>query len=459
MNHTRKQRLAGVLIDPEVCKAADPGIATFRVETQGAQRRSKSTPAWRVAMSTAGPTGVLIAALLAVSPAAAADGADLPWQPTPSPAAAYARAAAITELGRKLFFDPALSASGRMACATCHDPAHGFSAANESPVQLGGLDLNRPGIRAVPSLMYGQSVPAFTEHYFEPEDEGDASVDQGPTGGRDWDGRADRARDQAVFPLFNKNEMANPGREKVVAAVAHATYAEDVRRLYGQDVFADPPRVLAAVKEALEFYQETPATFSPFSSKYDAFLRGLASLTTQEARGLAVFNNPEKGNCAQCHKSAVPPDGQPPLFTDFGYVALGVPRNRAIPANDDPAYFDLGLCGPERHDLAGRTEYCGMFKAPTLRNVALKKSFYHNGVFHTLRDAVAFYAERDTKPEKWYPQGPDGVVQKFDDLPSAYQANVTMEMPFGARRVLSETDVDDLVAFLGTLTDGYRPQP
>jgi cytochrome c peroxidase len=105
--------------------------------------------------------------------------------PTPSPAAAYARAEAIAALGRTLFFDPALSASGRIACATCHDPAYAFSAPNALSVQSGGPDLHRPGIRAVPGLMYGRDTPAFTEHYFESEDEGDESVDQGPTGGRD----------------------------------------------------------------------------------------------------------------------------------------------------------------------------------------------------------------------------------------------------------------------------------
>ena len=119
--------------------------------------------------------------------------------------------------GGSLFFDPALSASGRMACASCHDPAHGFSAPNALSVQLGGPDLQRPGIRAVPSLMYGQDTPAFTEHYYESEDEGDESVDQGPTGGRDWDGRVDRARDQAVLPLLDKNEMANANPGAVVA--------------------------------------------------------------------------------------------------------------------------------------------------------------------------------------------------------------------------------------------------
>jgi cytochrome c peroxidase len=409
---------------------------------------------WRIARGW-----VPLAGLLLSAGAVAADAPALPWGPTPSAAGAYARAAAIADLGRTLFFDPALSASGRMACATCHDPANGFSAPNPLPVQLGGADLQRPGIRAVPSLMYGQSVPAFSEHYFEPEDEGDESVDQGPTGGRGWDGRVDRGRDQAALPLLDNNEMANLNPPAVAAAVARSAYADKVRQLYGQDVFADPARTFAAVTEALEFYQQTPATFAPFSSKYDAFLSGHASLTAQEARGAALFNDPAKGNCAHCHKSAVTSDGQPPLFTDFGYVALGVPRNRTIPANQDPAYFDLGLCGPLRHDLAGRAGYCGMFKTPTLRNVALRNSFYHNGVVRSLRDAVNFYAERDADPAKWYPNRPDGTVRKFDDLPAEYVRNVDMGAPFGGKRVLSDRDVDDLVAFLRTLTDGFKQEP
>jgi cytochrome c peroxidase len=391
--------------------------------------------------------------------AAAADAPALPWGPTPSPTAAYARAQAIAGLGKALFFDPTLSASEKMACATCHDPAHGFTAPNTASVQLGGPNLTRAGVRAVPSLMYEQETPPFTEHYYESEDEGDESVDQGPTGGRTWDGRVDRARDQAALPLLDKNEMANPDSATVVAKVARAAYAGELRRLYGANIFTSTPRAFAAITQALEYYQQTPAVFSPFSSKYDAVLRGTAHLTAQEARGLELFNDPEKGNCAQCHKSAVTADGHPPLFTDFGFVALGVPRNPAIPANNDPSYFDLGLCGPQRHDLSNRADFCGMFKAPTMRNVALRQSFYHNGIYHSLREAVDFYALRDTNPGKWYPTAPDGTVRKFDDLPGPYQANVSIDLPFGPNLVLSEADVDDLVAFLQTLTDGYHPVP
>src|SRR3984957_11601878 len=109
---------------------------------------------------------------------------------------AYERAAQLEVLGRRLFADPSLSASGRMACATCHDPAHAFGSPNALAVQFGGADMKQPGLRAVPSLKYLQVVPQFTEHYFESEDEGDDSIDNGPTGGLTWDGRVDRDRDQ-----------------------------------------------------------------------------------------------------------------------------------------------------------------------------------------------------------------------------------------------------------------------
>ncbi len=235
--------------------------------------------------------------------------------------------------------------------------------------------------------------------------------------------------------------------------VASAPYASQIRKLYGNDIFKDTHRAFLVVGEALEAYQQTPAEFGSFTSKYDAFLRGQVHLTPQEMRGFAAFNDPGKGNCSSCHKSQVSPVGVLPLFTDFGLIALGVSAQpRGFPANADPKYFDLGACGPQRTDLANRLEFCGLFRAPSLRNVATRKTFYHNGVFASLEDAVAFYATRDTNPEKWYPAGTDGKVRKFDDLPAQYRQNINFEPPFGRqpgeKPALSEQDVADIVAFL-----------
>ncbi|HEV8014584.1 MAG TPA: cytochrome c peroxidase [Stellaceae bacterium] len=366
--------------------------------------------------------------------------------------------AALMQLGRRLFFDPSLSASGKLACASCHDPAHAFGPPGDAPVMLGGKDMRQPGLRAVPSLKYLQATPPFSEHFYDSDEEGDASVDNGPTGGLTWDGRVDRGRDQARLPLLSPFEMANADPAAVVAAARRSREAAALAKAAGGG--DDSVRLFATILQAFEAYEQSYRDFYPYSSKYDAYLAGAATLTPAEARGLAAFNDPAKGNCAHCHRSARDREGQPPQFTDHGFVALGVPRNPAIPANADPGYYDLGLCGPLRRDLADHPDYCGMFKAPSLRNVALRHAFFHNGIFHSLRDAVAFYATRDTDPGHWYPRDADGRVEKFDDLPARYWANVNVEPPFdrhpGDPPALNDAEIDDIVAFLRTLTDGYR---
>ncbi len=376
-------------------------------------------------------------------------------------AEAYARAAALEDLGRALFADPSLSASGRMGCITCHNPAYAFGPPNALAVQLGGRDLRQPGIRAVPSLKYLQAVPQFTEHYYESDDEGDDSIDNGPTGGLTWDGRVDRARDQAKIPLLSPFEMANADADEVVRKVSAGNHADDMRKIFGSTIFDDTNKAFAAITHALEVYQQDFREFYPYSSKYDTYLAGRATLTTQEARGLALFNDPAKGNCGNCHRSAPGNSGTPPQFTDYGLIALGVPRNREIPANADPNFFDLGACGPLRTDLSNHSDYCGRFVTPTLRNVALRQTFFHNGAVHSLREAIEFYVERDTNPQKWYPRDVEGHVVKFDDLPAQYRGNVNMEPPFGGTvgdaPALSVEEIDDVIAFLKTLTDGYTP--
>ncbi len=362
----------------------------------------------------------------------------------PSEAALSAQAA----LGEKIFMDVSLSASGRQACASCHSPSNAHAPADTLAVQLGGALLDQQGRRSAPSVNYLSFNSAFR---FDPE--GTA------TGGFFWDGRAASLQEQAAEPLVNPLEMANPSVADVIDKLSRASYADEFKRVFGADIFSRPGDAMARATLALSQYQKEDTAFRAFSSKYDEFLRGNTALAEQELRGLALFNNPNKGNCAGCHPSGKAADGGFPMFTDFTYDNLGVPRNPAITHNDDPAYFDLGLC--ERADLATRTDLCGAFKVPSLRNVAQRRAYFHNGRFGTLKETLTFYVQRDTHPEKWYPANPDGSVKKFDDLPPQYHANVnTTELPYNRRPgdapALSDAEIDDVIAFLNTLSDGYR---
>lgn len=352
-------------------------------------------------------------------------------------------------LGEKIFADVSLSASGGQACASCHSPGDAHAPANDLAVQLGGPLLGEQGRRHAPSIGYLSFNKAFS---FAP--------DGTPTGGFFWDGRAGSLLEQAGEPFVNPFEMANASVAEVIAKLSNANYAAEFKTVFGADIFTRPDDAMARVKLALSQYLKEDTDFRAFSSKYDEFLRGKVQLSEQEARGLALFNNPAKGNCIGCHPSGKASDGSFPLFTDFSYDNLGVPRNPAIARNDDPAYHDLGLC--ERADLAGRTDLCGAFKVPSLRNVAQRHVFFHNGRFNTLKDAITFYVQRDSNPEKWYALNADGSVKKFDDLPAQYHANVnTFEAPYNRRPgdapALNDAEVDDVIAFLKTLNDGYKP--
>jgi cytochrome c peroxidase len=200
-------------------------------------------------------------------------------------------------------------------------------------------------------------------------------------------------------------------------------------------------------------------------SKYDLYASNKigGTLSPAEQRGFAVYNDPEKGNCFACHYNGAGVNGSVRLFTDYTYAAIGVPRNYDIPANKDSNYYDLGLCGRQDHPLPASEPYCGMFKTPTLRNVATRKVFFHNGTIKSLKDAIRFYNTRDTTPELWYPAA-NGVLRTFDDLPLQFRANIDKQAPLNSRprgsaAAMSDQDIDDLETFLNTLTDNYRPLP
>ena len=402
-------------------------------------------------------------------------------EPAPRPLSA------VAQLGAKLFHDARLSGSGRLSCASCHSPAHSYGPPNTAAVMLGGPRLHTPGVRAVPSLRYLYRQPYFS---IGPDPGGDndqaiplaqqarqaagqaralktaatpqaAAANLVPQGGLFWDGRADTLQQQVNGPLYNPLEMDAGSPARVIARLESAPYARDFRRLFGADIFRNPHLAADEAMFAIARYQIENPDFHPFTSKFDAWLGGKARFTAAELRGYRLFNDPAKGNCAACHLDQPTPDGLPPLFTDFQYEALGAPRNPAIAANRDPRYYDLGLCGPYRADLGAQTQYCGMFLTPSLRNVATRHAYFHNGVFHDLTRVLDFYVDRDIHPGRFYPRNAAGRVIKYDDIPPQYRRNVdTADAPFnrhpGDPPALSPAQIRDVIAFLDTLTDGYR---
>ncbi|XAH23185.1 cytochrome c peroxidase [Xylophilus sp. GW821-FHT01B05] len=358
-------------------------------------------------------------------------------------------------LGRQLFLDTRLSQPQGTSCASCHDPAKAFSSFNggRDGVASGSLR-ERLGTRNPPSLTYARYLPPL---YFYQDD--DAQV-PAPFGGLMLDGRADTLAAQVREPLLARHEM-NLGTPQAAAQRLRASgYEAAFEAQFGAGVLRDPQRALQAFGSSLEAYLQSDE-LSPFDSRFDDLLRGKPALTPLELRGLAVFRSPDQGNCASCHSVSVTSSNPArSLFTDFGYEALGVPRNRKLPANTRADAFDLGLCRTaEQRHWPDSEAWCGYFRTPSLRNVAVRSRFMHNGVFDSLRDAVRFYATRSTNPADWY-----GRHAVFDDLPPALRGNVNivstpLNRRAGSTPAMSEEDIDAVVAFLGTLTDQRYAKP
>jgi cytochrome c peroxidase len=393
---------------------------------------------------------------------------------------------AMAQLGRQIFYDASLSSSGKLACASCHSPEHAYGPPNDGPVMLGGPALKLQGARAVPSLTYLERQPSFSIGPDDPEAENvdlaqmaalgqqaaraqktatataQSAVNIVPQGGVFWDGRADTLQDQATTPLLDPREMDGGSIDIVATKLRHASYAKRFTELFGETILRHAPMLVSEAMFAVARYQIEEPSFHPYTSKFDYWLEGRASLSESEMRGYKLFNDPDKANCAGCHVDQAGKDNLPPLFTDHQYEALGAPRNAALSDNKDPAYFDLGVCGPIRSDIAGQKQFCGMFLTPSLRNTVTRHTFFHNGVFSTLQQVMDFYNFRDTNPEKVYPRGADGSVQKLDDIPAQYRANVDVSDPpfnrhLGDTPAMTAQEEADIIAFLQTLTDGYKP--
>ena len=352
-----------------------------------------------------------------------------------------------TALGRLLFFDTTLSEPAGQSCASCHDPDTAFTDPDAAKPTSKGVHRERFGSRNTPSALYMAYSPAF--HFDKKEKD--------YVGGQFWDGRAATLEEQAKGPFLNKVEMANPSPRAVVEKVRRAPYAAAFDTVYGKAALDNVERAYGRIAAAIAAFERT-AEFRPFSSKHDAWMEGRAQLTEQELRGRLLYNDEKKGNCAACHPSQRRADGGLPLFTDFTYDNLGVPRNPENPFYgqdkgynpDGRKFIDNGLGG-----FVKKRSEDGKFKVSTLRNIARTAPYMHNGYFKTLRGVVAFYNDRDVRPA-CPADMTEAEALKRGCWPKAEVARNVNKVELG-RLGLTEQEVDDIVAFMETLTDGYLP--
>jgi cytochrome c peroxidase len=388
---------------------------------------------------------------------------------------------AMAELGDLIFDDTNLSINRNQACNSCHSAEWGFtgphSAVNAGGAVYEGSISGRFGNRRPPSSAYSTPAPLFK------------LMRQGGgtfVGGNFWDGRAtggklgNPAADQAQGPFTNPAEQALRDPACVVYRVSVATYAPLYRELWGTaiDQIAFPggidelcgleggmleidpvnrdliDREYDNIAIAVAVYEES---HNLFSSKFDAARKGLYRFTPEEQRGLALFNG--KAKCSRCHTS----NGQQPVFTDFTYDNLGVPKNMANPATlADPTWADPGLGGflTQTQWASSAAGELGKMKVPTLRNVDLRpypgavKAYMHNGVFRSLEEVVHFYNTRDVLPicadaASWDRQNP--TCWPAPEVPQNVNRKELGDLG------LTAAEEAAIVAFLRTLNDGYLP--
>jgi len=383
---------------------------------------------------------------------------------------AAAAPAAQAELGRMIFFDANLSANANQSCASCHDPAAGWTgpiaAINAAGAVYEGSIAGRFGNRKPPSAAYATVSPVF---HLAIE-----GRDQLFVGGNFWDGRAtgerlgNPAAEQALGPFLNPLEQGLGTPADVVNRICAGSYGALFTQVYGTQVCdaAHLAEAYDAVGLAIAAFEASPAV-NAFTSKYDAYLAGRTHLTPAEHEGLALFQG--KGRCSGCHVLESGRRGGA-LFTDFTFDNLGVPRNPENPwylspfNPDGAAWVDAGLGGFlfSRSDFGGfAADNLGKQKVPTLRNVDLRpypgfvKDYAHNGYFKSLYGIVHFYNTRDVLPvcAGDYTEA-QALAANCWPAPEV-ASNVNRDELGNLRMTLRQEHA--IVAFLQTLSDGYTP--
>jgi cytochrome c peroxidase len=233
------------------------------------------------------------------------------------------------ELGRMLYFDPRLSGNGTVSCATCHNPALGFSDGQAKGIGVNGTVLGRSSPTVLNAAYYKSQF---------------------------WDGRAATLEDQAKGPLLSPNEMKGDAAAMVKGVQSIAGYREKFRKVFGgEPTFDNIAKAIAA------FERICVDVDSPF----DRYARGDDNAISEQAkRGLEVFTT--QARCASCHSGAT--------FSDSKFHNIGLPDS------------DEGRVAISK-DPADRKA----FKTPTLRNIALTGPYMHDGSLRTLREVIDHY--------------------------------------------------------------------
>ena len=332
--------------------------------------------------------------------------------------------AALIAIGEKIYNDTNLSNPTGQSCASCHALDTGFDDPNSANPTSIGADGISFGTRNSPTASYTAHIPELhTETRNPPNGGADIEV---LVGGLFVDGRAVSLEEQAKGPFLNPIEMGNASEQDVIEKISASDYANDFETLFGANILQDTTRSYNYLADAIAAFERTEL-FSPFTSKFDRVEQNTDAFTASEQRGHDLFFG--RAGCDRCHNS---PQGSPQLFSNFEYQNIGVPKNPQLPALiDDPSFIDLGLGA-----ITGDPRDDGRFRAPNLRNIAITSPYMHNGVFTTLQEVVEFYNTRDTS----FNQPPE-VDRNVDNAQDIGEIG------------LSSQDINDIVAFLNTLTD------
>lgn len=264
--------------------------------------------------------------------------------PVPIPADNRPTATAIA-LGRRLFYDPKLSLDGSIACSSCHNPRDYFTDGAAVSKGVGGSR----GVRNAPTILNAAYLPF-----------------------QFWDGRAISLEQQAASPIVNPVEMRNENHKSALTRLRR----EPVYAAMFTDAFGSPDITMGRVEKALASFERTALTGD---SRFDRYQYGgdKSALTAAQVRGLSVFLDPERGNCAVCH--TITERGA--LFTDGQFHNTGEGITEAGDFSDVGRY----------HETKVATD-TGAFLTPTLRDVANTAPYMHDGHLKTLAEVVDFYA-------------------------------------------------------------------